>query len=490
MGFTDWLSDVRKSNAASRSYDEDVLSLFTYKENGIRYFKWASYVRPSMDVDDNNNVYLTDSYEEFSKNSSGPKKTNPTIFVARPKPLQSTNYPFIFDYNFDRKLYYFAFFNGEELRFSLAGNGLTIMHSYSMRYGMYAVDGDLISIPHVINKDNRYSLYKNNKYETNIKNIDPEQIRWSGGMHWSDGTNYRLRSKQSKLNGSSLYFSSTNTSEKRYLWVFDFETTGLDPETCEILEIGLNIYEIGYNTFYNEHVNFSCLRKVIVPKEVEELTHISQDMVNIEGLEDEAINEKLRNLIEKYGKDAIFSSYNLYFDASFFLAYCEKNNINLDFDWLDILTIAKDRYEYPHKLGEIIQRIIKDDHDYSSLDIEDLKESCNSHRALDDAIAAFHLLKAMKFIFDDIAKYIGVIGHNPKYPFKWNRYISKIINNNNGRAKGKILTKVQFFKREYPIYFNEVNDNNIYLYQHKYADDEIKDDFSDIDIKLKFDRRK
>lgn len=484
MGFLEWLNDVKRSKRVSSTYDDDVLSLYTYSEGGIRYFKTVKYVSPLLEVDGDNNVYLTQTYENFNLNDY---VLNKSIYIVKPKPLENINYPFVFDFNFHEKIFHFCFSSGEETIFSLFSGPM--LHSYSMRYGTYSLDGELIALPNVNEKGGQHFLCKNNKYETNVNNLDPEQIRWCSGMHWMDGANWDLKYKQSKINGSSLYLASDDRTKIRYLWVFDFETTGLDPDSNEILEIGLNIYEIGYNTFYNQHVNFSCIRKVVVPKEVEELTHITQEMSDTLGLDDVTINQKLKELLKIYGKDAIFSSYNLYFDASFFLAYCEKNNIEIDFDWLDILTIVKDRYDYPHKLGEVISRVINNKREYSELDIEALKECANSHRALDDAIAAFHLLRAMKFVFDDFAKYIGVIGHNPKYPFKMNRYICKIVNNNKGRAKGKIITKVQFFKKEYPIYINMPYDNKLYLKQHKYADDEIYDDFNDIDIKLKFDRR-
>ena len=230
----------------------------------------------------------------------------------------------------------------------------------------------------------------------------------------------------------------------------------------------------------------SCLRRVVVPKEISELTHITQEMVNRESVEDSSIIEEMDRLYEKYGENAIFASYNLYFDASFFLGFCNAHGLSYDFDWLDILTLARDRYEYPHKLSNILEG-------YSTRKWgvgvtrerkEQVQRVKNSHRAIDDVEAAYLILSYMLEDFDDIGKYIGLVGHPKAHPFKKNKHIMSIINNGKGRERGKIVTKVQFYKREYPLYFREEHDLEIYKMQHRYTDEEIIDEFGDIDFKL------
>ena len=308
--------------------------------------------------------------------------------------------------------------------------------------------------------------------------------------------------QQKSFKHNSLYTSAKGEDGKplkRFLWVFDFETTGLDSEYDEILEIGLCIYEIKPLDFGNTIEEYSCLRKVRVPRNVEQLTGISQTDVDNDGLDDKTIIDKLTRLYEKYGENAIFASYNLYFDASFFLKFLKAHNQKLFFDWLDILTIARDRFEYPHKLGEIISRIINDEKSrncYSCHDLFLLKSSVNSHRAIDDAKAACNLLLVMMHSFDDIAKYIGIIGHPLRYPLKFNCGLSGYwAHPQKGREKGKILSRVQFYKMEYPIYFVEKRDVELSRKYYKDTLNEISmelyvsDCEIDIDYKLEFQKQ-
>lgn len=72
-------------------------------------------------------------------------------------------------------------------------------------------------------------------------------------------------------------------------------------------------------------------------------------------------------------------------------------------DWLDSLTVYKDRRPYPHKLANAIL----------AYELEDKVQ--NSHRAIDDALALFEVLKAMDEERDDLGSYVNLFGYNPKY---------------------------------------------------------------------------
>jgi DNA polymerase-3 subunit epsilon len=72
-------------------------------------------------------------------------------------------------------------------------------------------------------------------------------------------------------------------------------------------------------------------------------------------------------------------------------------------DYLDSLTVYKDRRAYPHKLANAIV----------AYKLEDKVH--NSHRAIDDVAALVEVCKAMDNERADLLTYVNVFGYNPKY---------------------------------------------------------------------------
>ena len=72
-------------------------------------------------------------------------------------------------------------------------------------------------------------------------------------------------------------------------------------------------------------------------------------------------------------------------------------------DYLDSLTVYKDRRAYPHKLANAI----------ITYKLEDKVQ--NSHRAIDDVAVLFEVCKAMDAERSDLLSYVNVFGYNPKY---------------------------------------------------------------------------
>ncbi len=93
--------------------------------------------------------------------------------------------------------------------------------------------------------------------------------------------------------------------------VFDLETTGLDPERHEIIEIAA----IRVNRDSANHQAFQALVKPNkkVPKKIIELTGISHEMLDGDG---EAIDQALRDFAAFVG-DLRLVSYNAEFDMAF-----------------------------------------------------------------------------------------------------------------------------------------------------------------------------
>jgi DNA polymerase III subunit epsilon len=96
--------------------------------------------------------------------------------------------------------------------------------------------------------------------------------------------------------------------------VFDLETTGLDPEIHEIIEIGA----IRVNRDSDNHDSFQALirpRKNI-PKKVTEITGITQDLLEKEG---EPLESAIPQFLEFLGELPIVS-----FNAEFDMAFLKK----------------------------------------------------------------------------------------------------------------------------------------------------------------------
>ncbi|MBR6689174.1 MAG: PolC-type DNA polymerase III [Clostridia bacterium] len=149
--------------------------------------------------------------------------------------------------------------------------------------------------------------------------------------------------------------------------VFDIETTGFTPGSDAITEIaavkvkdGVAIDE--FSTFVNPERS--------IPKEVQELTHITPDMVK----EAPKIEEALRGFLD-FAKDTVIVAHNAKFDTSFINYYADKCGYEKPEFAIDTLAIAREMFEgyENHKLGTIAANL--------NIELE------NAHRAINDARA-------------------------------------------------------------------------------------------------------
>jgi len=101
-------------------------------------------------------------------------------------------------------------------------------------------------------------------------------------------------------------------------------------------------------------------------------------------------------------------AHNAQFDLLFIRALLRRHNARglellEEADYLDSLTVYKDRRPYPHKLVNAI-----DDYGLRG-------KVKNSHRALDDVVALCEVVKAMDKERSDLLGYVNLFGYNPKY---------------------------------------------------------------------------
>lgn len=123
-------------------------------------------------------------------------------------------------------------------------------------------------------------------------------------------------SKAAQMQWASKRKAAAFKAKERYVLI-DLETTGLQHSTDEILELGAIRVEEGAPV-----EEFSKLVKgnKIIPSSVIELTHITQEMREKQGL---SLEESLRAFIEFVGKDLLVG-YNISFDMDFLRIACKQ----------------------------------------------------------------------------------------------------------------------------------------------------------------------
>ncbi|MBQ6858924.1 MAG: PolC-type DNA polymerase III, partial [Clostridia bacterium] len=169
-----------------------------------------------------------------------------------------------------------------------------------------------------------------------------------------------------------------NADERRLhdeIVVVDFETTGLNPRKCRIMEIGA--VRIRNGQIVEEYSKFVNPQEPI-PDEVVKLTGITDAMVADAG----TAETEIPKLLEFIG-GAAFAAHNAKFDYSFLTEECRRLDIEINLPVIDTLEFARRMYPSlkSHRLGAICK----------SLGIS-LK---NAHRAVHDARATAQMLNRM-----------------------------------------------------------------------------------------------
>ena len=189
------------------------------------------------------------------------------------------------------------------------------------------------------------------------------------------------------------------------IWIrkiyFDTETSGLDCINCKIIELAMLIVEDG--EIIEEYDKFIDIGQPLSPKIIE-ITSITDDMLQREGVDEKSIALDLKNrLIE----GSLMIAHNAQFDLSFIYFLLKRHfpdevdEIVENLNWLDTLTVFKDRKEYPHKLIDAVE--------YYDID------KVHFHRAIDDTKALYGVTRELKNERNDLKEYINIFGYNPKY---------------------------------------------------------------------------
>lgn len=193
---------------------------------------------------------------------------------------------------------------------------------------------------------------------------------------------------------------------------FDTETTGLDADTDRIIELAAVRIERTKDGVILATSSTDLFIKLPkgqkVPEKVSKLTGITDKILEAEGVTEAEAAATFADMLSKDKGRVLMVAHNAQFDLSFAQAMAERNTLAFEVaikspDYLDSLTVYKDRRAYPHKLADAIK----------AYKLEDKVQ--NSHRAIDDVLALFEVCRAMENERDDLLAYVNLFGYNPKY---------------------------------------------------------------------------
>lgn len=208
--------------------------------------------------------------------------------------------------------------------------------------------------------------------------------------------------------------SNLSTLFDRYkaVIVFDTETSGLDAEKDQIIELAALRVERTTSGSLRIAGKMDTFIKLpdgeLLPENITTLTGITDRLLQSEGVQPAKAAGQIAKPMQP--GPALMVAHNAQFDACFLRILLRGIKVGR-VDWLDSLTVYKDRRPYPHKLANAIL----------SYDLGGKVQ--NSHRAIDDVLALFEVLKAMDDERDDLAAYVNLFGYNPKYGVSGRRIV-------------------------------------------------------------------
>ena len=223
-----------------------------------------------------------------------------------------------------------------------------------------------------------------------------------------------------------------DTLFERYdrLLILDTETTGLNYSRDEVIEFSAVAVERvgGTHSIVREYDQLVSLAPGgFVPPKIEQLTGISTQDLREKGVPKTRV---CRDIAELIAGNTLILAYNAHFDLSFLFYMLLRDGdprILKGKDKLDLLTVYRDRHEYPHRLCSAIEA-----YGLSG-------KVVNSHRAIDDVIATVAVMEQMEKERPDLERYINIFGYNPKYGIE-------------GKPIGSVTYKPQGFRPGKPLY--------------------------------------
>lgn len=185
--------------------------------------------------------------------------------------------------------------------------------------------------------------------------------------------------------------------------LFDFETTGLNGLTEEIIEMGAILLEKKEGQLeVTQELSLLVIPSRPLPDKIIEITHITDDMLLRHGVSQQEAFHKFFDLYQD--EKTLLIAYNIQFDLLFLQTLFRRHwnhFFNIKNDILDVMAIYKDRHRFPHKLDACVNTY--------GVEIK------NTHRALDDIKATYEALIKMAEEKNNIKHYVNKIGYNGNY---------------------------------------------------------------------------
>lgn len=195
-------------------------------------------------------------------------------------------------------------------------------------------------------------------------------------------------------------------SNFKHLFIFDFETNGLDFEKSRVIELGGLLLTKNGEGKYEVVETIDKLVNIgeKLPEKIVSLTGITDEMLEKDGKEEVEIYNDLNRIYQM--SDVLFMAFNIQFDITFLINMFRRhqnNEFKFNKDMLDVMAIYKDFYPYPHRLDNLVK----------NLNVQHK----NTHRASDDCYSTYlgfiELVK--KNTGGSVDPYVNVVGYHPKY---------------------------------------------------------------------------
>lgn len=192
----------------------------------------------------------------------------------------------------------------------------------------------------------------------------------------------------------------------------DTETTGFDAKKNQIIEYAALTYsKEGPGEPIDTYVQLEI--EPDIPEKITDITGITA-LQCATGISERKLIDLMTEMFtpnEKEGK-ILLIAHNAQFDLNFigetYIRHlketgCDPIRSFTQADYLDTLTVYKDRAGFPHKLKDAITHYGLDG------------QVQNTHRAIDDAKALAAVFESMAEERDDLAEYVNIFGYNDRY---------------------------------------------------------------------------
>lgn len=209
-------------------------------------------------------------------------------------------------------------------------------------------------------------------------------------MDFNDFVTIQYGSSNSSNNVDRNKGKSLNEFPETYS-LLDLETTGLDPDYDDIIEIAIlkvkdNDIVDEYQTLIKPAMSYydESNNPVYVASYIEKLTGISSSMLK----DAPEIESQLNEVIEFIGDDIIVG-HNVNFDINFLYDEIKEfNGTDLSNDFFDLLKISR------RALKELNHHRLKDLSEFFNYEY-------NAHRAMNDCLATFNIINLLKVYISD-----------------------------------------------------------------------------------------